>query len=466
MKGIRHTWLIALSLLALSCSDDESGYEKITAEDGEEFSGGTSTVINATAEAFGFASATLTPDQSVDFGVGNSLFRQSWVTAPSSTTARDGLGPFFNAISCSACHFKDGRGRPPSFDGEMGKGLLLRLSLPGTDAWGGAIADPIYGHQLQDNALLDVTPKGVYTITYQNITETLADGTIVQLRSPSYHINALAYGPLAPGVLVSPRVASQMVGLGLLEAVPQATYLSFADEHDANGDGISGRPNYVYDKESNSIKMGLFGWKANQPNIRQQVAAAFVNDIGITSPVFPDEHGPAGFDFSGIPNGGTPEITDVAFNRVVLYSQSLSVPVRRNHDAPNVLRGKKIFSDIKCASCHIPKMQTGNDYYLQGLRNQTIRPYTDMLLHDMGPGLADGAPDYLATGNEWRTPPLWGIGLISTVNGHTQLLHDGRAGNITEAILWHGGEAENSKNMFKQLTAAERQDLLDFLNSL
>ena len=466
MKGIRHTWLIALSLLALSCSDDESGYEKITAEDGEEFSGGTSTVINATAEAFGFASATLTPDQSVDFGVGNSLFRQSWVTAPSSTTARDGLGPFFNAISCSACHFKDGRGRPPSFDGEMGKGLLLRLSLPGTDAWGGAIADPIYGHQLQDNALLDVTPKGVYTITYQNITETLADGSIVQLRSPSYHINALAYGPMAPGLLVSPRVASQMVGLGLLEAVPQATYLSFADEHDANGDGISGRPNYVYDKESNSIKMGLFGWKANQPNIRQQVAAAFVNDIGITSPVFPDEHGPAGFDFSGIPNGGTPEITDVAFNRVVLYSQSLSVPLRRNHDAPNVLRGKKIFSDIKCASCHIPKMQTGNDYYLQGLRNQTIRPYTDMLLHDMGPGLADGAPDYLATGNEWRTPPLWGIGLISTVNGHTQLLHDGRAENITEAILWHGGEAENSKNMFKQLTAAERQDLLDFLNSL
>lgn len=466
MKGIKHTWLIAFSLLALSCSDEEGGYEKIRAEAGEEFSGGTSTVINATVEAFGFASPTLTPEQSVDFGVGNSLFRQSWVTAPSSTTARDGLGPFFNAISCSACHFKDGRGRPPAFDGEMGKGLLLRLSLPGSDAWGGAISDPIYGHQLQDNALLDVTPKGAYTITYQNSTETLADGTVVELRSPSYHINGLAYGPLAPGLLVSPRVANQMVGLGLLEAVHQSTYLAFADEFDSNGDGISGRANYVYDKESNSLKMGLFGWKANQPNIRQQVAAAFVNDIGITSPVFPDEHGPTGFDFTGIPNGGTPEIADVAFNRVVLYSQSLSVPVRRNHDAPNVLRGKKIFNDIKCASCHIPKMQTGSDYYLEGLRNQTIRPYTDMLLHDMGAGLADGAPDYLATGSEWRTPPLWGIGLINTVNGHTQLLHDGRARNITEAILWHGGEAENSRNAFKQLTSAERQDLLDFLNSL
>ncbi|SFQ71693.1 CxxC motif-containing protein, DUF1111 family [Flavobacterium akiainvivens] len=452
--------------MALSCGNDDSDYQRLSAEEGEQYSGGSSTAINATVEAFGFASSTLTPDQSVDFGVGNSLFRQSWVTAPSSTTARDGLGPFFNAISCSACHFKDGRGRPPAFDGEMGKGLLLRLSTAGTDVWGGALPDPVYGHQLQDLALLGVDVKGTYTITYQTLTETLADGTVVELLLPTYHINNLGYGPMASGLLVSPRVGNQMIGLGLLEAVPQSTYLGFADEFDADGDGISGRANYVYDKESNSLKMGLFGWKANQPSIRQQIAAAFLNDIGITSPIFPDEYAPTGFDISGIPNGGSPEIGDVAFNRVVLYSQTLSVPIRRNYNAENVLRGKKVFTDLNCVACHIPKMQTGNSYYIEGLRNQTIRPYTDMLLHDMGPGLADGAPDYLATGSEWRTQPLWGIGLINTVNGHTRLLHDGRARNVTEAILWHGGEAEQSKNAFKQLTPQERQDLLDFIDSL
>ncbi|AWH86406.1 thiol oxidoreductase [Flavobacterium album] len=466
MKTLQLSVLILSCLLAISCNDEQGGYQTLTAEDGEQFSGGTSTVINATEEAFGFASATLTPDQSVDFGVGNSLFRQSWVTAPSSTTARDGLGPFFNAISCSSCHFKDGRGRPPAFDGEMGKGLLLRLNIPGMDEWGAGLPDPIYGHQLQDNALLGITPKGNYTITYQNINETLADGTVVTLQSPTYHINAPGYGPLGAGLLVSPRVANQVIGLGLLEAVPHTTYLNFADEADTNGDGISGRANYVYDKESNSIKMGLFGWKANQPSIKQQIAAAFLNDMGITSPVFPDEYAPTGFDISVIPNGGTPEIPDVAFNRVLLYSQTLSVPVRRNYDAQNVLRGKQLFTDLKCASCHIPKMQTGNDYPIAGLRNQTIRPYTDMLLHDMGPGLADGTPDFLATGSEWRTQPLWGIGLINTVNGHTQLLHDGRARNVTEAILWHGGEAQQSKEMFMELSTQERQDLLDFINSL
>lgn len=455
-----------LGLMAMACTDNESDYKPLAAETGEEYGGGTSTVLNATGEAFGFASATLTPDQSVDFGVGNSLFRQSWVTAPSSTTARDGLGPFYNAISCSACHFKDGRGRPPAFDGELGKGLLLRLSIHGSDAWGGALPDPIYGHQLQDNAILGPTIKGVYTVTYQTVNETLADGTVVELQKPVYNINNPGYGPLAAGLLVSPRVANQIIGLGLLEAVPQSTYLAFADEFDANGDGISGRANYVYDKESNSLKMGLFGWKANQPSVKQQVGAAFLNDMGITSSLFPDEYAPVGADISGYPNGGTPEITDVAFNRVVLYSQTLSVPVRRNFSEQNVLRGKELFNSINCVACHIPKMQTGNSYYLEGLRNQTIRPYSDMLLHDMGDALADNAPDYLATGSEWRTQPLWGIGLINTVNGHTRLLHDGRARNVTEAILWHGGEAVTAKDKFKQLTAQEREDLLAFINSL
>lgn len=459
--------LLLISALCASCSNEnESGYVPLTAEEGEQYSGGTTTVLNATEEAFGFASATLTASESTDFGVGNSFFRQSWVSAPSSTTARDGLGPFYNAVSCSACHFKDGRGRPPAFDGELGKGLLLRFSTPGSDAFGGALADGIYGHQLQDNAILGSTIKGQVGITYQNFTEILADGTTVELQKPVYHINNLGYGPLAANVMVSPRVASQMVGLGLLEAVPQSTWLGFADENDANGDGISGRANYVYDIESNSVKMGLFGWKANQPSIKQQIAAAFLNDMGITSALLPTEYAPTGVDISGIPNGGSPEIPDVAFNRVVVYSQSLAVPMRRNYNDPKVLNGKKVFGDLNCIACHKPKMETGNTYSIAGLRNQVIRPYTDMLLHDMGQGLADGAADYLAAGNEWRTPPLWGIGLIETVNGHTRYLHDGRARNLTEAILWHGGEAQQAKEAFKALNPQDREDLLKFLNSL
>jgi CxxC motif-containing protein (DUF1111 family) len=458
--------LLLLSLLSVACNNNDSDYKSLTAEAGEEYGGGTSTVNNATEEAFGFSSPTLTIDQETEFGVGNSLFRQSWVSAPSSTTARDGLGPFFNATSCSSCHFKDGRGRPPGFDGELGFGLLLRLSLPGTDAHGGALPDPVYGHQLQDAAILGPVVKGGYTITYQNITETLADGTVVTLQKPIYTITNPGYGPLANGVLLSPRIANQIIGLGLLEAVPDAALLSYADEADADGDGISGRANYVYDIESNTTKMGRFGWKANQPNVKQQTAAAFLNDMGITSYLFPTENCPPGVDCDAIPNGGSPEIPNNNFNKVVLYARTLSVPIRRNFTAQNVLRGKQIFNDINCASCHTPKMQTGNDYTLEGLRNQTIRPYTDLLLHDMGDALGDNAPDFLATGNEWRTQPLWGIGLINTVNHHTRLLHDGRARNVTEAILWHGGEAQQAKDKFKQLSARDRQDLLDFIDSL
>lgn len=465
MKKVICSVMLA-SLFIMGCSNNDEDYVSLSPEEGEQYSGGVATVNNATEEAFGFAYTGLTPDQSTDFGVGNSFFRQTWVSAPSSTTARDGLGPFYNAVACSSCHFKDGRGRPPMYDGELGRGLLFRFSVPGVDAHGAALPDPVYGGQLQDNVILGPVREGQMTITYQTITETFADGTTVELQKPTYTVTDLGYGSLASNVQISPRIANQIVGLGLLEAVPEATWLSFADEFDANGDGISGRANYVYDVESNSQRMGRFGWKANQPNVRQQVAGALSGDMGITSPVFPEENCPPGVDCSTIPNGGDPEIPELAFDRMVLYSSALSVPIRRNYDDQSVLRGKQIFNDINCVACHIPKVETGNSYYISGYANQTIRPYTDLLLHDMGTELADNAPDYLATGSEWRTPPLWGIGLVETVNGHTNFLHDGRARNITEAILWHGGEAQTAKNMFKELSASEREDLLKFLNSL
>lgn len=459
-KGL--AFLICFQLFSCANTDDE--YVALTPEEREQYSGGETTVFNISEEAFGFSAPNLTFDEQSDFGIGNSFFRQSWVSAPSSTTARDGLGPFFNAIACASCHFKDGRGRAPIFDGELGHGLLLRLSIPGTNSNGGSLLDPIYGGQLQDNAILGQTVEGKYVITYQSIAETFADGTTVILQKPFYQINNLSYGSLANNVQISPRVASQMIGLGLLEAISESTILSFVTKN--NRDGISGKANYVYDVVSNSQKLGRFGWKANQPNVRQQVAGAFLGDMGITTSLFPNEDVPTGVVATTIPNGGTPEISDLNLNRVVLYSSTLAVPARRNYSDQNVLKGKKTFETVGCTNCHISKIQTGNTHPIAALRNQTIRPFTDLLLHDMGEGLADNTPDFLATGNEWRTPPLWGIGLIKTVNNHTNLLHDGRAKNVEEAILWHGGEGQNAKNKYKQLSAKDRNDLLSFINSL
>jgi CxxC motif-containing protein (DUF1111 family) len=467
MKNYIKALVVLVGILSFSCSkDNDNEYIPLTAEEGEQYSGGETTIFNKSEEAFGFFAPNLSFDEQSDFGVGNSFFRQNWVAAPSSTTARDGVGPFFNAISCSSCHFKDGRGRAPLMDGETGHGLLLRLSIAGVDANGGNLPDPIYGGQLQDGAILGQTLEGKITITYQPITETFADGTIVILQKPSYQINTLGYGALASNLQISPRVANQIIGMGLLEAIPESTLIGFTDENDTNKDGISGRLNYVYDVAANATKIGRFGWKANQPNVRQQVAGAFLGDMGITTSLFLNENAPFGVDLSMIPNGGTPEISDVNFERVVLYSRTLAVPARRDYAEQNVLKGKKTFNTIGCTSCHIPKIQTGSTHPIVALRNQTIRPYTDLLLHDMGADLADKTPDFKATGQEWRTQPLWGIGLIETVNNHINLMHDGRAKNVTEAILWHGGESKVAKEKFKKLTTIERNELLEFINSL
>lgn len=460
---IKLIFVLAVSLLLANCSSD-ADYEDLKAEEGEQFSGGEVTVFNTSEEAFGFFAPNLSYDEQADFGIGNSFFRQNWVIAPASTTARDGLGPFFNAISCSSCHFKDGRGRPQFADNETGHGLLLRLSIPGVDAHGASLPDPIYGGQLQDNAILGQTTKGTYTIAYSPIVETYADGSTVTLQKPIYTIGNLGFGAMAANVKISPRIANQVIGLGLLEAVSEATILGFSTLNTQNG--VSGKANYVYDVVSNSTKLGRFGWKANQPTIRQQAAAAFSGDMGITTSLFPNENIPFGVNGSAIANGGEPEISDSNFDKVVLYSSTLAVPARRNYTDPIVLAGKKSFETIGCASCHIPKMTTGATHDIAALRNQVIRPYTDMLLHDMGINLADDTPDFLASGSEWRTPPLWGIGLINTVNSHTFLLHDGRAKNVEEAILWHGGEASYSKTEFKKLSKTERQALLSFIDSL
>ncbi|MEN0002700.1 MAG: di-heme oxidoredictase family protein [Bacteroidota bacterium] len=454
-------FFVALLLLVRCSGELRSG---LRPEVGEERSGGEGTILDASPNAFSFQVSNLTDEQGLFFFTGNSLFNQNWVTAPASATARDGLGPLFNAKSCSGCHFKDGRGKHPTTAGEINHGLLLRLSV-GNDANGAPLPDPNYGGQLQDQSILSVQHEAAFEISYENIPGTYPDGTAYLLRKPIYTLKNLTQGKLS-ATQISPRIANQIIGLGLLEALEERTLLDLVEQQAAIDDGVTGKANYVWNIEAQKMTIGRFGWKANQPTLRQQVASAFAGDIGITSSLFPEDDAPTHSDYATQPNGGEPEITDENLGRVTLYSSTLAVPGRRDWDDKEVLAGKQLFESINCNSCHVQKLTTGKHPQFDALSYQTIRPYTDLLLHDMGEALADNSPEYLATGREWRTPPLWGIGLFDIVNGHTNYLHDGRARNLEEAILWHGGEAELSKQAFMQLNQAERNQLIQFLNSL
>lgn len=463
--------VLVLLVSATACHDTRTPPAAFNPADyleaGEELSGGQTTIFDTTPNAFAQPAPGLDRRQELLFFVGNSFFNQNWVTAPASTTARDGLGPLFNSRSCAGCHFKDGRGRPPEFYGEAPTGFLVRLSVPGTNLHSESLPDPTYGGQLQDLAVLDVPAEGGVEITYTEIPGTFADGQPYSLRHPTYTFKDLAYGETHPEVMISPRVGNQMIGLGLLEAVPEDTILSLADPTDADGDGISGRPNYVWDHFNTRTALGRFGWKANQPHLLQQVSGAFLGDIGITTDLFSVENcSDTQTECRNVTPGGQPEIAADDLLKVVLYSSSLAVPARRNWKDETVLKGKMLFQQTNCNACHTPRLETGVHPTIPALSHQIIRPYTDLLLHDMGENLADGRPDLQATGNEWRTPPLWGIGLFETVNGHTTYLHDGRARNLTEAVLWHGGEAEASKNKFLEMNREERDALIEFLKSL
>ncbi len=453
--------LLLVVVLLARCTKDQSG---LLAEPDEERSGGETTVLATSATAFGFQAPNLSAADGLTFFTGNSLFNQNWVTAPASTTARDGLGPLFNARSCSGCHFRDGRGRPPNVTGETSHGLLLRLSQGNTLA-GDIIPDVYYGSQLQDQSILGVPTEGSFSITYEAIVGAFTDGREYELLQPRYEISDLTQGPMS-ATHISPRVANHMVGMGLLEAIDEATLLSLADPDDRDHDGISGEVNYVYDVETGKYRAGRFGWKANQPSVRQQVASAFAGDLGITSELFPVQNCPPSIDCDDLPDGGRPEISRETLEKVVLYSSTLAVPGRRDWEEQPVLRGRDLFGELGCQTCHRSQLTTGAHPSIPELSGQTIRPYTDLLLHDMGDGLADGFSEFRADGREWRTPPLWGIGLFAIVNGHTRYLHDGRARDLSEAILWHGGEAEQSRAAFTALTETQRADLLAFLNSL
>lgn len=401
------------------------------------------------------------------FFFGNRLFNTNWVTAPGSAKTFDGLGPVFNRVSCSGCHTRDGRGRPP-LNGETDlDSMLVRISVPGKDAQGGPNPHPAYGDQINDNAILGVPAEAKVHVSWTTMKGTYDDGTPYELQKPSFSFSDLAFGPLGKDIMISPRVANQVYGLGLLEYVYADDLLKNADPDDKDGDGISGRPNWVPDPVTGKLEIGRYGWKANQPTIMAQDTAAANGDIGLTTSLHPAQNCMAPQKAcAAAPDGGEPEVSDTFVRKLVFYSRTLAVPARRNPTDPQVLAGQKLFAAAGCAACHTPTLVTGHMADPISLANQTIHPFTDLLLHDMGPELADGRPDFEATGSEWRTPPLWGIGLIPQVNDHDRLLHDGRARGVAEAILWHGGEGAAARDRFKAMSAAERDSLVAYVNSL
>ena len=397
------------------------------------------------------------------FTGGRHLFRRAWITAPGSVKSIDGLGPIFNRNSCSGCHVKDGRGKPPE-RGEELRSMVFKLALVKDNK---AYPDPNYGVQLNDKAILGVPYEGKVEITYSLKKFTYPDGQVILLSEPIYLPKHLSFGPFNEKTKMSPRVAPSVFGLGLIEAIDSKTIKKNADPDDKNKDGISGKPNIVWDEPTKTNKIGRFGWKASRGSLLHQILGAAHEDIGLSSKVFPHQNCLSKQKkCREQPTGGETEITEKQVDKLLLYMQTLAVPRQRNSRDKSILKGESLFQSIGCQKCHISTFKTGNNASHKELENRIIKPYSDFLLHDLGDNLADHLPDFEASGKEWRTAPLWGIGLVKTVNKHTRFLHDGRAKSIEEAILWHGGEAKKSKERFTKLEKEERKLLLDFINSL
>ena len=420
--------------------------------------GGDTTVFDASSQAFNFPAAGITEEGLIKHDQGDGAFDAIFVSSPS--PVNPGLGPVFNNNSCQSCHANNGRGRPD----DTLTSLLFRVSVPGESAVGGPNPVAGFGLQLQTRSTVGTGKEAGVTIEYTETPGEYGDGTEFSLRTPVYTV-VDPYIPLPVGTLISPRIAPPVFGIGLLEAIPEDEILANADPADEDGDGISGRPNYVWDFEKGQAALGRFGWKANTPSALQQAADAYNQDMGITSPFFPTESSAGQTQEDGLADD--PEIPFDTLDDAAFYIQTIAVPARREFDEES-RRGQKLFEQAGCSSCHTPVHTTGvhptrNE---PTLNDQVIFPYTDLLLHDMGDGLADRRPDFLANGREWRTSPLWGVGLTQTTNGHTNFLHDGRARTLEEAILWHSGEAESSKEFFRTLPAEDRSALIKFLRNL
>ncbi len=450
---------VAMAFGILSC-DDNKPQDQLPAhylyQEGEEFPIGKFSTTTYNDQAFGMMLPYLTTPQRVDFGIGDRLFMQTF-------SEESGLGPRFNARACANCHFRDGRGKPLASstdeDKDFSRGFLVRLS--GVDA---------YGDQLQDRGLEGLGGEAKVRVVYKTVKGKYPDGTPYELRKPDYEFYEEQFGDLS-NALISPRVGTQTIGFGFVDALTEAQILKNADEDDKDGDGISGRPNYVWNVRKKATTIGKFGWKANAPTLEQQIAGALSGDMGMTTPIFPKQNctSPQQDCNDYVEQKGIAdkiEFSDEKLRQITAYQATLAVPERRNVKDPDVLKGKGLFTDMNCIKCHAVGFTVEKSDIVPQIAGTTFNPYSDFLLHDMGDDLADNRPDNVANGKEWRTQPLWGVSLIQTVNDHTFLLHDGRARSVEEAILWHGGEAENSKNKFMNLTKEERQQVLKFVNSL
>ena len=427
-------------------------------------SGGDATTDVQTGDAFTQHPGALDTPALAQFARGNRIFSTPWVEAPSTVSHFDGLGPFYTRHSCSGCHVHDGRGRPPEGPADSSAAVVVKLGA--ADRSGARRPDPRYGSALSEHAVQGLAAEGRLVVEWQEIEQVYADSTRVMLRRPSLRATGLGYGALAADTRLSLRIAPAVIGAGLLEAVPDSLLVALADPDDADHDGISGRVSRPGRSASGAGPAGRFGWKATQPTVAGQVGTALNDDMGITSPYRPST------ELTSVqgaarkrPTGGSPEIQGAEWEALVAYARLLAVPARRDLDDPAVRRGAARFQETGCTRCHVATLTTGSAD-LPVLAHQVVHPFTDLLLHDMGAPLSDGMPEGDAAAGEWRTPPLWGLGLATTVNGHRFLLHDGRARSLEEAILWHGGEGEKSRDAFRALAIDSRRDLLRFLESL
>lgn len=423
--------------------------------------GGETTVFTSGPDAYSFPLANLDQAGITKHFESDQVFEQQFVSAPAEQFG--GIGPLFNQNSCEGCHVRNGKGTIPQFEGDPATGLLLRLSIPGTGNNNSIVPVPGFGGQLQNKAIFGVIPEGQISRTEITQLVTYLDGLQVELVKPTYTISN-PYTMLPANLLISPRLAPAVHGMGLLEAIEESSILAQADENDLDGDGISGRPNYVWDPLTQQMRIGRFGWKAEAASVLLQSAGAANGDMGLTNYVNPLEEC-AGQDNCTQGTQEMPDIGQATTQLMAFYTQTLAVPAQRNVTDPIVVKGRGLFDKANCGACHIAKHTTGT-HAIKALSNQTIFPYTDLLLHDMGDGLADNRSTFSATGREWKTPPLWGIGLAQVVNTKATFLHDGRARTLEEAILWHGGEAEEATEYFSKLSKKDREALIAFIKSL